>query len=255
MGSNKVDFSSLNHHNAFFKLFEIITPLFDQAKFSNIRMACIFYVTSPDVLQYPSDGAFVQKITNCHDLNELVAVLSCYGYFNWFDTRLLKAMVDATGISEAKQALEKYDEHTSKMKLDETFESFPAIDLFPSSKYETVVQKFDKNASELTVGDIRKYQYQLEKLAITADIKVPKIKTGCVEILWLVPTEAVQRAYSSALANHDQFDAFVYLKFGSFPTIFSLKYVWSKDISTGKVLLLRFLPFKMCSCLNVQYVM
>ena len=167
------------------------------------------------------------------ELDDLTSVLSCFSYLNWFDTRLLKAMVDATDISETKETLEKYEEHTSKIKLSETFEMFPTVDLFPSSKYNTVVKKFDKSLSDLTDGDIRKFQYQLEKLAKTADIKMSKIKTGCVAILWLVPKEHIGQAYNSVLANFHQFDTFMYLKFGSFPAIFSPRYAQSKEIAAG----------------------
>ena len=235
-GGKSVDFSSLNHHDAFSKLIEVVTTLLEQAVFTTIRQACIFYVTSPDVLQYPSEGTFVLKIASSKDFDELVMVLSCFGYFNWFDTRLLKVIVNATDISEAKKTLEKYNEHTAKMKLSETFANFPAVDLYPSSKYTTVVKKFDKKMADLTVGDIRRFQYHLGKLVKTADIKVPKIKTGCVEIMWLVPKDHISQAYNSVLANHHQFDALIYLKFGNYPAIFSPRYVLSAAIFKGEII-------------------
>ena len=227
------DFSSLNHHSAFIKLMKIVTKFLERIKFSSIRQACIFYITSPDVLQYSSEEGFVHRVAMSKELDDLISILSYYGYLNWFDTRLLKAMVDASDVIKVIEALERYNGHTSRMKLDETFESLPMIDLFPSSKYSTVVKKFDKSLSDLTVGDVRKFQYQLEKLAQTADIKMPKIKTGCVEILWLVPEKCISQLYNSTLISYYQFDTFMHLKCGNLPAIFSPRYAQSKVISIG----------------------
>ena len=97
--------------------------------------------------------------------------------------------------------------------------------------------KINKNRNDLTIGDIRRLQYQLKQLASTTDITIPKIKTGCdVEIFWSVPLDCIALLYDTALAKLHQFDALMYLKCGNYPAIFSRKFTRSKEISTGNKL-------------------
>ena len=60
--ADTADFTSLKHHNAFIKLMKVMTRLLEKVKFSTIRQACIFYITSPDILQYSSEEEFVHKV-------------------------------------------------------------------------------------------------------------------------------------------------------------------------------------------------
>ena len=106
--------------------------------------------------------------------------------------------------------------------------------LFSFSNYGTVEKKFDKNKNELTVGDIRKHKFHLEKLSKTADIKLWKIKTGCVEFLWLIPKQCTKQVYDSALDDDYKFEALMYTNIENFPTIFSPSYATAKEISSGK---------------------
>ena len=234
-GNGIVDFSMLNHHEAFTKLISVLKGFFEQVDFSTIQQACLVHVTNPDGLQYSGQAKLVSNITKSSQLKDLLLVLAGSDYCNWLDTRLLKAMVNATDIGEAKQILENYGKHISMLRLDEVFHNIPVC-LFSFSDYDTIEEKFDKHQTELTVGDIRKYQFHLEKLSRVANIKLRKIKTGCLEFLWLIPKQQINQAYNSVLHNHldVEFTAeIMYLKIGSYPAIFSPKYASVKEISSG----------------------
>ena len=224
-----------NHHEAFTKLISVIKRFFEQVDFSTIQQACLLHITNPDGLQYSGQAKLVRKIMESSQLKDLLLILAGSDYWNWLDTHLLEAMVNATDIGEAKQTLENYHKHISTLSLDKVFHNIPVC-LFSFSDYDTIEEKFDKHKNELTVGDIRKYQFQLEKLSRTASIKLRKIKTGCLEFLWLIPKQQVMQAYTSTLASHlDLYFAteIMYLRIGSYPTIFSPKYASVKEISSG----------------------
>jgi len=229
-----IDFSSLNHLEAFGRLINVMRTFFDQANYSVLQQACIMHIKNPDGLQFSGEAKLVRKIMKSNELKELLLVLTNSDYWNWLDTRLLEAMVNATELIEAKRTLEKYYEHISQLKLNKVFYDIP-ICLFSFSYYDTVEKKFDKNKNELTVGDIRKHKFHLEKLSKTADIKLWKIKTGCLEFLWLIPKQCTKQVYDSALNDDYKFDdALMYTKIENFPTIFSPSYAVTKEISSGK---------------------
>lgn len=230
----KIDFSSLNHQQAFIKLMNAMRTFFNMVEYSVLQQACIMYIKGPDGLQYSDEAQFISKVENSNQLKDLLLVLVGSDYWSWLDTRLLEAMVHATDINEAKLMLESYDDHISALRLNEVFHDVPVCLLSPSH-YDTVVKKFDKHENELTVGDIKKHQFHLEKLSKTADVKLWKIKTGCLEFVWLIPKWCTKQAYEFALANPYKFDALMLLKIGSFPAIFSSRHATTKLLSSGKI--------------------
>jgi len=249
-----VDFSTLNHRDAFCRLVNKMRTFFDQVNYSILQQACIMHIKNPDGLQFSGEAKLVRKIKKSNDLKELLLVLTDSDYWNWLDTCLLEAMVNATELIGAKQMLEKYYEHISEVKLAAVFHDIPVC-LFSFSHYDTVEKKFDKNKNELTVGDIRKHKFQLEKLSKTGDIKLWKIKTGCLEFLWLIPKQCTKQAYSSALDEAYKFDALMYTKIGSFPTIFSPSYATTEKISSGNVHIHVFLCYVSSSLHIASYLL
>jgi len=212
-----------------------MTVFLNKVNFFVIKQSCVSYITSPGMLQYPSKGKFVCSVEKSSNMDNLFSILNCFGYLNLFYTQLLRVMVDASDNKGAVQALEEYDGHMSKIKLNEIFDVYHAAHPYCIAEkiYDTVTMKFYNNI-ELTIRDIQNLQDWLQQFAGTADITIPKIKTGCnVKILWSIPREYIAQLYNSSLTKYYQFDALMYLKCATYPTILSLQYARSKDIFTG----------------------
>jgi len=67
----------------------------------------------------------------------------------------------------------------------------------------TIVEKYDKDPSKLTISDLQKHQYELEKM-LEGGLVLLTIKTGCVELTWQIPQELVYQAYTSMKRKHDE---------------------------------------------------
>lgn len=81
------------HHEAFSKLISTLKGFFEQVELSYIQQACLLHITNPDELQYSGATKLVQKITESTQLKDLLLTLAGSDHWNWFDTRLLEAMV------------------------------------------------------------------------------------------------------------------------------------------------------------------
>ena len=122
---------------------------------------------------------------------------ACYVslYWNWFDTRLLQALVSASGSPEAEEWLESFKATFYAKKI---FELIPFISIKPFKESIDIVEKFDKDPKDLTISELLGHKYKLEHEVLDIDegeLVLSCIKTGCVELTWQIPQELVYRAY------------------------------------------------------------
>ena len=169
--------------------------------FDVLRRACFQEIITPGST-LPKSLAY--KIQPTKSLDEMLDLLALSPYWNWFDTRLLQALVSASGSPEAEEWLEIFKATFYTKKVTEVI-PYVSIKPFPESK--RIVEKFDKDPKDLTISELLEHKYKLEDEVLDIDegeLVLSCIKTGCVELTWQIPQELVYRAYTSMKKKHDE---------------------------------------------------
>ena len=192
---------SLNIESAFTKMTSKIESILEPQKFPKLRRACVQRINS---LGSNLPRSLAAKIRNTVTLDDMLDVFSESPYWNWFDTRLLQALVSASGSPEAEQWLESFKATFYTKKVTEVI---PYISIKPFKESVDIVEKFDKNPKDLTISELLEHKYKLEYEVLDIDegeLVLSCIKTGCVELTWQIPQELVYRAYTSMKRKHDE---------------------------------------------------
>ena len=134
----------------------------------------------------------------------MLDVLALSPYWNWFDTRLLQAVVNASGSPEAEAMLEQFKQIHYVRKVSEVL---PCVIVLPLKDSISFIEKFNKDPKELTLLDLLQHKHTLEYEVMDVGenkIVLNCIKTGCVELIWQVPLDLVYQAYTSMKRNYDK---------------------------------------------------
>ena len=185
---------SLNIESAFTKMTSEIESILEFQKFPKLRRACVQRINS---LGSNLPQSLIPKIQCTKTLDDMLDVLAPSPYWNWFDTRLLQALVSASGSPEAEEWLENFKETFYTKKVTEVI---PYISIKPFKESIDIIEKFDKNPKDLTISELLKHKYKLEYEVLDIDegeLVLSCIKTGCVELTWQIPQELIYRAYTS----------------------------------------------------------
>ena len=169
--------------------------------FKVLRRACIQEIHS---LGSTLPKSLVDKIKPTTSLDEMLDVLAQSPYWNWFDTRLLQALVSASGSPEAEEWLESFKATFYAKKVTEVI---PYVSIKPFKESIDITEKFNKEPKDLTISELLEHKYKLEYEVLDIDegeLVLSCIKTGCVELTWQIPRELVYRAYSSMKRKHDE---------------------------------------------------
>ena len=143
----------------------------------------------------------IPQIQVTSSVNGLLDTLTTSEYWNWFDTRLLTAVTQASGSPEAIKSLEKYKATYYSRKVSDLILCEYKIKHFKN--FLPLVEKYEKDPSKLTILDLQKHQYEIEKV-VEGGLALIEIKTGCVELTWQIPQELVYRAYTSMKRKYDE---------------------------------------------------
>ena len=192
---------SLNVRSAFTRMTSEIENILEIKKFPKLRRACITNINS---LGSNLPQSLVPKIQKTVTLDEMLDVFSGSPYWNWFDTRLLQALVSASGSSEAQEWLDSFKATFYTKKVTEVI-SYVSIKPFKESI--NIVEKFKKNPKDVTISELLEHKYKLEYEVLDIDegeLVLSCIKTGCVELTWQIPQELIYRAYTSMKRKHDE---------------------------------------------------
>ena len=192
---------NLNVESAFTRMTSEIESILELQKFTKLRRACVQRINS---LGSNLPHSLVPKIRNTATLDDMLDVFSESPYWNWFDTRLLQALVSASGSPEAEQWLESFKATFYTKKV---IEVIPYISIKPFKESIDIVEKFDKKPKDLTILELLEHKYKLEYEVLDIDegeLVLSCIKTGCVELTWQIPQELVYRAYTSMKRKHDE---------------------------------------------------
>jgi len=191
----------LDIDSAFNEMTSAIEEFLSTTKFSKLRRACIERINS---LHSYLPKKLIPKIKATHTLEELLELLAESEYWNWFDIRLLEALTSATGLPEAKEWLEVFKKVYHSKKISNFI---PYKYVKPYREYIQLDEKFNKHPSELTVSDLQKHKFKLEREVLDIeedDLVLSCIKTGCIELTWQLPDELIYQAYTSMKRKHDE---------------------------------------------------
>ena len=211
-----------NIRMAFVRLVSSITEHLEKVKFTTMRRACILQIKTPTGAKL--SPAVVEKINATKTLDDLLDTLALSPYWSWIDVRLLEALVAASGSTTAETILFNYKIVIFSKKLHEILPSAPSKAV--SDKYYTkIASKIDKDADDITVADLLKFQTKLEKVIMDigeGTCVLEHIEDGCIKIHWFIPTHTAHHAFESASCSLAKFHELnlQYLQIGTYPTIF-----------------------------------
>jgi len=145
----------LNIESAFTRMTTQIEELLEVKKFSTFHRACILRINS---LGNNLPRSLVPKIQQTHSLDDMLDVLAQSPYWNWFDTRLLQALVSASGSSEVEEWLKSfkatfYAEKVTKLIL--------YVGIKPFRESINLIEKFDKDPKDSTVSELLQVQVRV----------------------------------------------------------------------------------------------
>ena len=191
--------------SAFTKLTSEVENVLEVQKFSKLRRACIQKINS---LGSNLPQSLIPKIQHTTNLDDMLDLFAQSLYWNWFDTRLLQALVSASGSPEAEDMLEAFKAifHTKKIS-----EVIPYINIKAFGKLITLVEKFDKDPKDLTISELLQHKYKLEREVLDIDegeLVLSCIKTGCVELTWQVPEDLLYQVYTSMKKKQEKLSTF-----------------------------------------------
>ena len=202
MSKAVVKFSkSLSIESAFTRMTSEIESILEVQRFPKLRRACVQRINS---LGSNLPRSLVTKIKGTATLDDMLDLFSESPYWNWFDTRLLQALVSASGSPEAEEWLENFKATFYTKKI---IEVIPYLSIKPCPESINLVEKFDKDPKNLTISELLEHKYKLEDEVLDIDkgeLVLSCIKTGCVELTWQIPQELVYRAYTSMKRKRDE---------------------------------------------------
>ena len=192
---------SLNIESAFTRMTSQIESILELQRFPKLRRACIQRISS---LGSNLPHSLIPKIQHTTTLDDMLDVLAPSPYWNWFNTRLLQALVSASGSPEAEEWLESFKATFYTKKVTEVI---PYVSIKPFKESLGIVEKFDKDPKDLTISELLEHKYKLEYEVLDIDegeLVLSCIKTGCVELTWQIPQDLIYRAYTSMKRKHDE---------------------------------------------------
>ena len=163
---------------------------------SQLQRACIHEIKA---LGSNLPKKLLPQIEVAPSVNGLLDTLTKSEYWNWFDTRLLTAVTEASRSPEAIKSLEKYKAIYYNRKISDLCE----YKIIPFKNFVPLVEKYKKDSNKLTILDLQKHQYEIEQV-LEGGLVLIEIKTGCVELTWQIPQELFYRAYTSMKRKHDE---------------------------------------------------
>lgn len=146
-----------------------------------------------------------KAVDNATTSYELLMTLEKTPDCNWLNIRLLKAVVNGSRLSGAKNLFAAYEEFLLSKKLSEVLSQFPKSKIKESYITE-VCAKIDVSR-DVTVGDLFRYCDLLEDVILNLGkrrLRIKDIKKGCLEFSSST-TQCSFSMYKNALQNFQKF--------------------------------------------------
>ena len=200
-------------------MFDKLGGLFGEVNFMKLKNACIQRGTL-----LPSD--FKQQIKAAIQLDDLLDALDNPLYCNWLNIRLLKRIVKAINVPEARHLIQVYEECVYSRKVSDVKPYF-CSDYFKQSHVALVKTKINVLFKNLTVADIIKYCQELENDmgVCNGSVTATECQPGCLQITCIIPMRCALHAYEMAKTNFLKFrqSHIQYIEIESYPKVFAMK--------------------------------
>ena len=188
-------------HRAYHKLTGDIADILVTQNFNKLRRACYEEINS-STSTFPK--SLLRDIIPTNNVNDMLDALALSPYWNWFDTRLLEALVSVSGSAEAEKMLENFKTTHYVHKVSEVL---PSVIVRPINDTIIFTEKFNKDPKELTLLDLLKHKQILKYEVMNIGenkIILTCIRTGCIELTWQVPSDLAHQTYTSVKKNQDK---------------------------------------------------
>ena len=189
--------------NAFIKLSAYVTALIQYTYFPSLQRACIEKAISPKML-YKSNE-IIPVIKEAKSFQALCFMLANTTFWNFLDIRMMEAMAIASMIPAAQIAIENFKKTFYNMTLKEAAPYFPVIVVKPG--YTEMHEDLHRDPSQMTIGELQKHRYYLEKEVVQAGpdtCTICRIVIGSVKIVWQIHVDHAYPTYSRMKTSHSQ---------------------------------------------------
>ena len=155
---------------------------------------------------------------------DLIVALGKSTSCNWLDIRLLNTLARATRSPIALNLIKAYETLLYSKSLKEALPKF-SLPRFKKKSYLTEVSmKLDVPEDKITIGDVVKYQWEIEEVILDLGkgiLKLEHVKEGCLEIYCAIPVKFTFGAYKMALHNRHKTHLLrvMHIKLGNLPLI------------------------------------
>ena len=147
-------------HDAYRKLISSIEKdILTSGDLPLLQRACIREIKALDS-NLPKK--LIPQIEVAPSVNGLLDTLTKSEYWNWFDTRLLTAVTEASRSPEAIKSLEKYKAIYYNKKISDLI--LCEYKITPFKNFVPLVEKYKKDPNKLTILDLQKHQYEIEQV-------------------------------------------------------------------------------------------
>ena len=189
--------------NAFIKLSAYVTALIQNTNFPSLQRACIEKASSPRMLRKSNE--IVPIIKGAESFQALCIMIAETTFWNFLDIRMMEAMAIASMIPAAQIAIENFKKTFFNMTLKEAAPQFPVIAIKPG--YTAMHEDLDRDPSQMTIGELHKHRFYLEKEIVQAGpdtCTICRIMIGLVKIVWQIHVDHVYQTYSRLKTLHAQ---------------------------------------------------
>ena len=143
---------------------------------------------------------------------------------NWLDIRLLNTLARATRSPIPLKLIRAYETLLFSKSLTEALPKFSMSRLKKKTYLTVVSAKLDIPEEEITVGDVVKYQWEIEEVILDLGkgvLKLEHVKEGCLEMQCSIPAHFTFHAYKMALHNRHKIHLLrvIYIKLDDLPLI------------------------------------
>ena len=155
---------------------------------------------------------------------DVVAALGKSSSCNWLDIRLLSTLARATRSPIALELIRTYETLLYSKNLTEALPKFKMAKPERKSYLTAVSVKLDVPEEKITIGDMVKYEWDIEKVILNLGkgvLKWEHVKKGCLEVQFSIPVCFTFHAYKMALRNRCKIHLLrvIYIKLDDLPLI------------------------------------
>ena len=133
-----------------------------------------------NLLNYFDKKKFEQLLSECKNLQEAFNTIS--NFFSFFDFDIIKLLTRKFGSKDVKKKLERYKERFQKFSKRCVCE-VPSDAFGEPEKSEKVYAiKIDKSLKSLTVEELKKLNYKMNRILGHQSLRLLHIEEGCVQL-------------------------------------------------------------------------